>query len=67
MNGSETRSTYGTFRCPVCGHRDGTELETDGRDAGVVACSYCDTTLELQDSRGAGRFEARVSRESIRG
>lgn len=67
MNGSETRKLYGTFRCPVCGHRDGAEVEGTREGEGVVSCSYCDTTLELQGSRSAGRFEARVSRESMRG
>jgi DNA-directed RNA polymerase subunit RPC12/RpoP len=67
MNVSETRKFYGTYRCPVCGHRDGTELEA-ADTARVVACPYCETSLEVQ-GRGSniGRFEARVSRESWRG
>ena len=31
---------YGTYRCPVCGHRDATELESE-RGSRIVECSYC--------------------------
>lgn len=66
MNGSETRKQYGTYRCPVCGHRDGAEV--DAREAAAaISCPYCETILELRDGRGSGRFEARVSTESMRG
>jgi len=62
---SETQSFYGTYRCPVCGHRDGTELERAGTSR-VVACPYCDTSLEVHGrGRHDSRFEARVSRESL--
>ncbi|HEX7049624.1 MAG TPA: hypothetical protein VF188_05380 [Longimicrobiales bacterium] len=45
---SEPRA--GTYRCPVCGHRDVAELRDQDRT--VVACSYCGTALMIS-SRGA--------------
>jgi DNA-directed RNA polymerase subunit RPC12/RpoP len=55
---------YGTYRCPVCGHRDGAELE-QGESYRVIACSYCDTALEVW-SRGIDsvRFSVQVAEES---
>lgn len=44
-----TESTHvltGTYRCPVCGHRDAVELHMDG-EAAVIECSYCETLLEV--------------------
>ena len=54
---------YGTYRCPVCGHRDATELESD-QQYRVVECSYCDTPLELS-SRGIDsvRFSVLVAEQ----
>ncbi|MEN8374698.1 MAG: hypothetical protein ABFS34_04560 [Gemmatimonadota bacterium] len=51
----------GTYRCPVCGHRDVTELEMAQRRA-VISCSYCDTPLEVS-SRGSDsvRFAVQVA------
>lgn len=53
----------GTYRCPVCGHRDLAEL-APGRTAEVIKCSYCSTPLEVQ-SRGADsvRFSVQVAEE----
>lgn len=58
---------YGTYRCPVCGHRDSTELE-QRRPSRVVECSYCDTTLEVS-TRGpeSVRFTVQVAEEATPG
>lgn len=58
---------YGTYRCPVCGHRDATELEAD-RPSRVVECSYCDTPLEVT-TRGpeSVRFAVQVAEAPARG
>lgn len=58
---------HGTYRCPVCGHRDAAELNAD--EAGrIIECSYCYTPLELT-SRGADsvRFSVQVAEEPARG
>lgn len=54
----------GTYRCPVCGHRDTAELE-GGRESLVIPCSYCNTPLEVS-SRGPDslRFSVQVSEQS---
>lgn len=54
---------YGTYRCPVCGHRDGMTLPRS-ESTGLVSCSYCETPLEVT-ARGTGsvRFSAQVARE----
>lgn len=51
----------GTYRCPVCGHRDVAELGMSQASA-VISCSYCDTPLEVS-SRGADsvRFAVQVA------
>lgn len=53
----------GTYRCPVCGHRDTAELPA-GQESSVILCSYCNTPLELS-SRGADslRFSVQVSEQ----
>ena len=58
---------YGTYRCPVCGHRDATELESERRSR-VVECSYCDTPLEIS-TRGpeSVRFAVQVAEQPARG
>lgn len=58
-----TEGRSGTYRCPVCGHRDVAELEA-GREAVVLPCSYCNTPLEVS-SRGSDslRFRVQVSEE----
>lgn len=59
---NEMRS--GTFRCPVCGHSDSTEL-AEGEESVVVECSYCETVLEVT-VRGPDsiRFQAQVAEEA---
>lgn len=54
----------GTYRCPVCGHRDSTELARD-KDSLLIPCSYCETLLEVT-ARGPDsiRFEAQVAEEA---
>ena len=52
---------YGTYRCPVCGHRDAAELRPD-EPYRIIECSYCDTPLEVW-SRGPDsvRFSVQVA------
>ena len=52
---------YGTYRCPVCGHRDAAELRSD-EQCRIIQCSYCDTPLEVW-SRGPDsvRFSVQVA------
>lgn len=54
----------GTYRCPVCGHRDAAEMAVD-QESIVIACSYCNTALEVT-SRGPDsiRFSVQVSEQS---
>lgn len=58
-----TEGRSGTYRCPVCGHRDSAELP-DGKDTMVIPCSYCNTPLEVS-SRGPDslRFSVQVSEQ----
>jgi len=52
---------YGTYRCPVCGHRDSAEL-SPGERVGVIACSHCDTRLEVWlRSPDSVRFSVQVA------
>jgi transcription elongation factor Elf1 len=53
----------GTYRCPVCGHRDTADLPA-GQESMVIPCSYCNTPLEVA-SRGADslRFAVQVSEQ----
>lgn len=55
----------GTYRCPVCGHRDTADLPAD-RARVVISCSYCNTPLELS-SRGPDslRFRVQVSEAPV--
>jgi transcription elongation factor Elf1 len=57
---------FGTYRCPVCGHRDGVELNAN--EVRVIDCSYCDTALEIS-TRGPDsvRFSVQVAEEPARG
>ncbi len=61
-DGEETRN--GTYKCPVCGHRDSTDM-AKGQMSLVVPCSYCDTLLEVT-ARGEDsiRFQAQVAEEA---
>jgi transcription elongation factor Elf1 len=52
---------YGTYRCPVCGHRDAAEIETNAAHQ-VVECSYCETPLEVSPrGRDSERFSVQVA------
>ncbi len=42
---------HGTYRCPVCRHRDLAVIER-GQERAVVECSYCETLLVVYP-RGA--------------
>jgi transcription elongation factor Elf1 len=58
---------YGTYRCPVCGHRDAVELRPQ-EEYRVIECSYCNTSLEVW-SRGADsvRFSVQVAGQRAAG
>lgn len=53
-----TGGQSGTYRCPVCGHRDVAEL-APGQDTVVLGCSYCNTPLEVS-SRGSDSIRLKV-------
>jgi DNA-directed RNA polymerase subunit RPC12/RpoP len=57
---------YGTYRCPVCGHRDAAELGAR-EPARVIECTYCYTPLEVS-ARGPDsvRFSVQVAEEPAR-
>jgi DNA-directed RNA polymerase subunit RPC12/RpoP len=67
MMATQGDQLYGTYRCPVCGHRDAAELETD-ESSRVLSCTYCDTPLEVSP-RGVDsvRFSVQVADEPLRG
>ncbi|CAN5657497.1 hypothetical protein BH23GEM10_BH23GEM10_13060 [soil metagenome] len=67
MMATPGEQVYGTYRCPVCGHRDSAELEVD-EPVRVLACSYCNTSLEVS-ARGADsvRFSVQVAGEPLTG
>jgi transcription elongation factor Elf1 len=54
----------GTYKCPVCGHRDATRLARD-KESLLIPCSYCETLLEVT-ARGPDsiRFQAQVAEEA---
>ena len=60
----EREMRFGTYRCPVCGHKDGAEIDVSQGGSVVIACSYCDTPLELS-SRGPDsvRFSVLVAEQ----
>ncbi len=61
MNVGESQRLYGTYRCPVCGHRDGTELDSGGATR-MLSCSYCQSVLEVHGLGAASnRFEAKLA------
>ena len=63
MATTERDQLYGTYRCPVCGHRDAIELRAE-ENSRVLDCSYCDTALEVS-ARGPDsvRFAVQVAEE----
>lgn len=55
----------GTYRCPVCGHRDTADLPA-GQDSAVISCSYCNTPLEIASrGRDSLRFSVQVSEAPV--
>ena len=61
-----TELQYGTYRCPVCGHRDAAEIETHAPHH-VVDCTYCDTPLEVSPrGRDSVRFSVQVAEAPAR-
>ena len=64
MATTEREQLYGTYRCPVCGHRDAVVLEAE-QDSRVLECSYCDTALEVSArGRDSVRFTVQVADEN---
>jgi transcription elongation factor Elf1 len=61
MATTERDQLYGTYRCPVCGHRDAIELSAQ-ENSRVLDCSYCDTALEVSArGRDSVRFAVLVA------
>jgi transcription elongation factor Elf1 len=59
--------SFGTYRCPVCGHGDTIEI-ADGAPAGRIECSYCGAPLEVSGrDRAAGRLIVRLADAPIGG
>ena len=64
---TEADLQYGTYRCPVCGHRDSAEIESDQQHR-IIECSYCDTALEVSPrGRDSVRFSVQVAEVTSRG
>lgn len=64
MNVGEPQKLYGTFRCPVCGHRDGAELERADATR-ELKCPYCESVLEVHGlGAKSNRFEAKLAAAS---
>ena len=54
---------YGTYRCPVCGHREEAEMKA-AENARVVECSYCYTALAVSPrGHDSVRFSVQVAEE----
>ena len=58
-------SAWRSYRCPVCSHTDDVILA--GPDAVLVACSYCDTPLELRMQARRQFADARVAQARLSG
>ena len=58
---SAREQQLGTYRCPVCGHRDEVSLDAEGGSR-ILTCTYCDTALEVS-ARGPDsvRFSVQVA------
>jgi len=64
---SDNDLQYGTYRCPVCGHRDAAEIESAEAHR-VIECTYCDTLLEVSArGRDSVRFSVQVAEAPARG
>jgi len=61
---AQSEQLYGTYRCPVCGHRDSAELDP-AEPSRVLTCSYCKTPLEVS-ARGSDsvRFSVQVAEDA---
>ncbi len=59
----QNRELSGTYRCPVCGHRDAAEINSE-ESYRLIPCSYCATPLEIW-SRGSDsvRFSVQVAEQ----
>ena len=58
---------HGTYRCPVCGHRDGVDVVA-GAPAARVACSYCGSLLDVSArDRDAVNVNAQVAEVPVAG
>jgi transcription elongation factor Elf1 len=58
---------HGTYRCPVCGHRDSIEV-VPGEPAKRIACSYCGVSLDVSArSAGAVNLDVKVAEQAVRG
>jgi transcription elongation factor Elf1 len=58
---------HGTYRCPVCGHRDSIEV-VPGAPARRTNCSYCGVLLDVSArSAGAVNLDVKVAEEPVRG
>jgi transcription elongation factor Elf1 len=65
MATTERDLLYGTYRCPVCGHRDAIELSAR-ETSRVLDCSYCDTALEVSArGRDSVRLAVQVAGETV--
>jgi DNA-directed RNA polymerase subunit RPC12/RpoP len=63
----EDNLLFGTYRCPVCSHRDGAEL-SPRQLASRIECSYCGTPLEISASNpNAVQFTAQLAEAPARG
>jgi hypothetical protein len=63
---SHAELQYGTYRCPVCGHRDAAEIELKTPHH-VLDCTYCDTPLEVSPrGRDSVRFSVQVAESPVR-
>ena len=49
---------HGTYRCPVCGHRDAADVPAVGA-ARRILCSYCTSSLEVS-ARGRDAVDLSV-------
>jgi transcription elongation factor Elf1 len=57
----------GTYRCPVCGHRDSVEV-VPGAPAKRTNCSYCSVTLEVMvRNPGAVNLDVKMAEEPVSG
>ncbi len=59
--------SFGTYRCPVCGHGDSIEFD-ESVPVLRIECSYCGAPLEISGrDRTAGRLDVRLADAPIGG